>query len=135
MCDVDHFKLYNDLYGHPAGDSCLVSVSRAISSGCKRPGDLAARYGGEEFIVLLPDTDASGALFVAESIRVKVQELLIDHAASPVHKHVTISLGVSTATPASRESPQTLLAASDCALYEAKRAGRNRVCQRSILAA
>ncbi len=132
MCDVDHFKLYNDHYGHLAGDSCLISISHAISSFCKRPADLAARYGGEEFIVILPETDACGAVVVAESIRLGVQELAIDHAASPIHAYVTLSLGVSSTVPQSGGNPQALLEASDYALYEAKRAGRNRVCEKSI---
>ena len=83
MCDVDCFKLYNDHYGHLLGDDCLRSVSRAIGYCAKRPADLAARYGGEEFAVLLPSTNTEGAVFVAESIRMKVQDLMIDHAALP----------------------------------------------------
>ena len=132
MCDVDCFKLYNDHYGHLLGDDCLRSVSWAIGYCAKRPADLAARYGGEEFAVLLPNTNTEGAVFVAESIRMKVQDLMIDHAASPVHKYVTLSLGVSSVIPEYGANPQTLLEASDSALYEAKRAGRNQVCVKSI---
>lgn len=132
MCDVDCFKLYNDHYGHLLGDACLSSVSHAIDYCAKRPSDLAARYGGEEFAVLLPNTNAEGAIFVAESIRLKVQDLMIDHAVSPVHKYVTLSLGVASTVPEYDANPQTLLEASDSALYEAKRAGRNRVCLKSI---
>ncbi|MCK9362558.1 MAG: diguanylate cyclase [Syntrophales bacterium] len=135
MCDVDHFKLYNDHYGHPLGDVCLSSVSHVIDYCAKRPSDLAARYGGEEFVVLLPGTNAEGAVFVAESIRMRVQGLGIDHAASPVHKYVTLSLGVASLIPEYDANPQALLEAADNALYEAKRTGRNRVCVKSIDAA
>jgi diguanylate cyclase (GGDEF)-like protein/PAS domain S-box-containing protein len=132
MCDVDFFKLYNDHYGHLLGDVCLSTVSHAIDYCAKRPSDLAARYGGEEFAVLLPNTDAEGAVFVAESIRLRVQDLMIDHAFSPVHKYVTLSLGVASTVPEYDANPQTLLEASDSALYEAKHVGRNQVCLKSI---
>ena len=132
MCDVDCFKLYNDHYGHLLGDDCLCSLARAIDCCAKRPADLAARYGGEEFAVLLPNTSTEGAVFIAECIRMKVQDLMIDHAVSPVHKYVTLSLGVSSVIPEYGANPQTLLEASDSALYEAKRAGRNQVCVKSI---
>ncbi|MBA4422146.1 MAG: hypothetical protein C0390_03460 [Syntrophus sp. (in: bacteria)] len=132
MCDVDCFKLYNDHYGHLLGDVCLSSVSHAIDHCAKRPADLAARYGGEEFVVLLPNTNAEGAVFIAESIRLKVQDLMIDHAVSPVHKYVTLSLGVSSVIPEYNSNPQILLEASDSALYEAKRAGRNQVSVKPI---
>jgi diguanylate cyclase (GGDEF)-like protein len=127
MCDVDCFKLYNDHYGHLLGDDCLRSVAWAISYCAKRPADLPARYGGEEFAVLLPSTNAEGAVFVAESIRMKVQDLMIGHVASPVHQYVTLSLGVSCVIPEHGANPQSLLEASDSALYEAKQAGRNQV--------
>jgi diguanylate cyclase (GGDEF)-like protein/PAS domain S-box-containing protein len=132
MCDVDFFKLYNDRYGHLLGDVCLSSVAHAIDYCVKRPADLAARYGGEEFVVLLPNTNAQGAAFVAESIRLRVQSLMIEHAASPVHEYVTLSLGVASAVPEYDANPQTLLEASDRELYEAKRTGRNRVCAKSL---
>jgi diguanylate cyclase (GGDEF)-like protein/PAS domain S-box-containing protein len=127
MCDVDCFKLYNDNYGHLLGDDCLRLVARVINDCSNRPGDLAARYGGEEFAVLLPDTDTEGAVHVAESIRTKVQELKIVHAFSPAHEYVTLSLGVFSVIPEHGSNPQSLVEASDRALYEAKRAGRNQV--------
>ena len=127
MCDVDCFKLYNDNYGHLLGDDCLRSVAGVIKDCLNRPADLAARFGGEEFTVLLPDTNTEGAVYVAESIRTRVQDLMIVHAFSPVNKHVTLSLGVSTVLPEHKSNPQALIEASDRALYEAKRAGRNRV--------
>jgi len=135
MCDVDFFKLYNDHYGHPMGDICLSSVAHAIDYCVKRPADLAARYGGEEFAVLLPNTHAEGAAVVAESIRMKVQSLMIEHAASSVHQYVTLSLGVASAVPEYDADPRRLLEASDKELYEAKLTGRNKVCVRSISAA
>ena len=127
MCDVDCFKLYNDNYGHLLGDDCLRSVSRVINDCSKRPGDLGARFGGEEFAVLLTNTDNKDAVHVAESIRVKVQDLMIVHAFSPVHKYVTLSLGVESVFPQHDSNPQVLVEASDRALYDAKRACRNQV--------
>jgi len=132
ICDIDFFKLYNDRYGHLLGDVCLSSVAHAIDYCVKRPSDLAARFGGEEFVVLLPNTDHEGASFVAESIRLKVEDLMIEHADSPIHKNVTLSLGVATAVPRYDGDPQMLLDASDHELYEAKRTGRNKVSGKSI---
>jgi len=127
MCDIDCFKLYNDNYGHLSGDDCLRSVARAIDACSKRPGDLAARFGGEEFAVILPNTDKEGAVHLAESIRAGVQDLMIAHAFSPVYKYVTLSLGVFSVFPENDSNFQALVEASDRALYEAKRAGRNQV--------
>ena len=128
MLDVDHFKRYNDCYGHAAGDDCLSAVGGAIHEAIRRPSDLAARYGGEEFTVLLPNTDSSGALQVAEDILQAIRALQIEHAGHPLGK-VTASAGVATCQP-SRESvsPASLLKAADACLYAAKRAGRNRCC-------
>lgn len=127
VCDVDHFKRYNDYFGHQAGDECLRRVASALAGQAKRPADLAARYGGEEFAVILPDTDAEGAMLVAEGMRIAVGELEMAHAPNAVLPHVTISLGVAAAVPP-REAPTpgSLMAAADAALFEAKRAGRNR---------
>ncbi len=132
MCDVDSFKLYNDHYGHLLGDECLRAVARAVECCTKRPADLAARYGGEEFAVLLPNTTAEGAAAVAETIRQKVRGLMIDHAVSPADKYVTLSLGVAGVVPTGKSDPQTLLEASDSALYEAKKRGRNQVCVKFV---
>jgi len=126
MCDVDYFKLYNDNYGHQSGDDCLRAVARAIDDCAKRPADLVARYGGEEFVVILPNTSAEGAVHVAERIRTKIQDIMIVHAFSQVHNYVTLSLGVSSIIPENNGNPQLLVEASDSALYEAKRSGRNR---------
>ncbi|MET0015020.1 MAG: diguanylate cyclase [Sedimenticola sp.] len=127
MIDIDHFKLYNDRYGHRQGDECLIQVSRLIEKCLHRPSDLAARYGGEEFCCVLPDTPLEGAVDVAEAIRSIVIEEAIPHASSPVAAHVTLSLGVATLVPSSEKSPNDLILFADQVLYKAKSEGRNRV--------
>lgn len=134
MLDIDAFKHFNDHYGHPAGDGCLKSVARALQRAVHRPADLAARYGGEEFAVLLPETDACGARFLASHLLQAVDALRIPHVGSPVCPHVTLSIGVSchdgfVASSAAKEAlsaPSELLAAADRALYAAKAAGRHQ---------
>lgn len=123
MIDVDHFKAYNDQYGHPSGDRVLARVAAAMKAALRRPSDFIARYGGEEFAVILPETPLDGALMVAERLRQAVAELEISHTRSSAASHVTVSIGA-----ASSIAPETLplLLAADGALYEAKRAGRNR---------
>ena len=126
MIDVDHFKRYNDLYGHPAGDACLRLVGAAIREARVRSCDVVARYGGEEMAVLLPQTGRDGALAAAERIRRCVEALGIAHAGSPFG-YVTVSLGVAAFVPAGPEEAATrLLANADRALYMAKAGGRNR---------
>jgi len=127
LCDVDEFKLYNDTYGHQAGDDCLCSVARTIRECVKRSGDLVARYGGEEFAVVLPDTGGKGALEVADAIRVRVASLGIPHECSPVCAHLTVSLGISSAIPDGQSTLEILVRSADEALYRAKSGGRNRV--------
>jgi len=129
MIDVDHFKLYNDCYGHPQGDSCLQALARAVQlpGTPKRPGDLVARYGGEELVVLLPNTALHGAVATARTIQRAVADLHIAHAGSPVAAEVTLSIGVATLLPERHTEPRLLLAAADRALYAAKNSGRNRV--------
>jgi diguanylate cyclase (GGDEF)-like protein len=131
MCDVDYFKLYNDAYGHQAGDRCLQLVADAIGRALRHVNDLAARYGGEEFAVVLPDTDRTGAAHVAEAIHEAVGRLSIIHGFSDSGPHVTLSIGGATALSGIGASPEALVAAADEALYAAKRAGRNR----SVIAA
>ncbi|MFZ5534388.1 MAG: diguanylate cyclase domain-containing protein [Pseudomonadota bacterium] len=126
LIDVDHFKPYNDRYGHPVGDECLRRVAQAINGAISRASDLVARYGGEEFVVLLPGTPSAGAGRVAERIRQAVEALAIPHGASPVSDHVTISLGVAATDQAPGATPEALIQAADVALYQAKQAGRNR---------
>jgi diguanylate cyclase (GGDEF)-like protein len=125
MLDADHFKAYNDRFGHQAGDGVLRALAACILAKIRRPGDVAARYGGEEFIVILPDTDLAGAGQVAEAIRAGVEALAIPHAVEgPV---VTISVGVGLAVAGGSVTADDLLAAADGALYESKATGRNRV--------
>lgn len=126
MIDLDHFKQFNDNNGHLAGDRCLQSVAKAVSSSLRRPTDLAARYGGEEITVLLVDTDLSGASEVAEKIRQAVFDLQIAHAGSS-HHFVTVSIGVAATTPIPGHKAAKLLAAADGAMYRAKNDGRNRI--------
>ena len=126
MCDVDFFKGFNDAYGHSAGDDCLFAVAQAIRSNLKRAPDFVARYGGEEFVVILPETDAKGALHVAESIRRQVFTLGIEHNVSAVAPVVTISLGVSTIVPEGTIDPEFFVNTADKALYQAKSKGRNQ---------
>jgi diguanylate cyclase (GGDEF)-like protein len=126
LLDVDHFKPFNDHYGHLAGDDCLKHIAAALRSALHRPADLVARYGGEEFVVVLPDTDPSHATVVAETLRTAVEDLRIPHASSPSARSVTVSLGVASVTAVPDASPQGLVDAADQALYAAKRAGRNR---------
>jgi diguanylate cyclase (GGDEF)-like protein len=131
LCDVDCFKIYNDTYGHQAGDACLSQVAAAIGQAAKRSTDLAARYGGEEFIVVLPNTPSRGAIRVAEEIQMLVKKLALPHIASPVSQYVTLSLGIATYTPAPEISEAALIKAADEALYQAKNEGRDRYCLHS----
>ncbi len=124
--DIDHFKAYNDHYGHPQGDQCLIQVARALAASVTRPTDLVARCGGEEFAAVLPATGSAGATLLAEQMRARVLAQGLEHAHSATHSHVTISLGVATLVPQADESPQALVDLADAALYEAKSAGRNR---------
>ncbi|KAA0687240.1 diguanylate cyclase [Azospirillum brasilense] len=132
MLDVDQFKPYNDHYGHQAGDECLRAVAQFLAEQVMRPGDLIARYGGEEFVCLLPETDEDGAVQVAERLRQTVADRRLPHAVSHVADHVTISLGVATARPMPDDTPDRLTQLADGLLYEAKRAGRNRVCSGGV---
>ncbi|EJN14233.1 PAS domain S-box/diguanylate cyclase (GGDEF) domain-containing protein [Bradyrhizobium sp. YR681] len=127
MIDVDHFKAYNDEYGHPAGDACLRVVAQIIAAEMKRPGDLAARYGGEEFAMLLPNTDAAGCARIGERVRRAIREAGLVHAANGASGCVTVSLGGATCRPALERTAGvgTLIEAADQALYAAKEAGRD----------
>jgi diguanylate cyclase (GGDEF)-like protein len=127
LCDIDYFKLYNDLYGHPSGDACLQSVAAVLRDGATNPYDVVARYGGEEFALLLPGVEAADAAQVAQRLCAAVSALEIPHAGSHVSSHVTLSLGVATHTPLPGLRPGVLVRAADEALYQAKDEGRNRV--------
>lgn len=140
MVDVDHFKLYNDLYGHPQGDACLRQVTQALQSTCRRPADLVARYGGEEFMILLPQTPRQGAKHMAQHVHDAVGALGIFHAKSQTKHYVTVSVGIGClddastcwASPAHGLCASDLVGAADRALYSAKQAGRARSALRDI---
>lgn len=127
LCDVDHFKRYNDTYGHGQGDQCLRAVAQALRTAFARAGELAARIGGEEFAVLLPGLDHAGALAAAERARAAVAALAIPHAGSEVADHVTLSIGVAALDHSDPSHFDVMLHHADEALYRAKSAGRNRV--------
>lgn len=128
LLDLDHFKAYNDHYGHQAGDDCLRAVAAAMKARLGRPADLLARYGGEEFVCLLPETPLDGALAKADDLGRAVQELAIAHAAAATAPVVTISRGVAAMLPEQGHEPAELLQRADAMLYAAKHAGRNRSC-------
>ncbi len=127
LCDVDYFKYYNDYYGHLAGDDCLRKIAQTIKETVKRSADLVVRYGGEEFAVILPNTSGKNAEKVVELIRTAIHKLHINHSASRVSKYVTMSMGVASVIPTQVESPQSLIAKADEALYYAKEKGRDRI--------
>jgi diguanylate cyclase (GGDEF)-like protein len=126
MLDIDDFKHYNDTFGHRAGDRCLTRVAAVLHQSLQRAGDLVARYGGEEFAAILTSTDESGGAGAAERLRAAVEQLGAERSGDCTGG-VTISIGVAAGIPGEVSSPETLLAAADKALYEAKRAGRNRI--------
>ena len=127
LIDVDRFKHFNDRYGHLAGDDCLRALGQILAKEGRRTGDLVARYGGEEFVVLLPGTSLPDAFERARHTQQAVWSLAIEHAGTPAGI-VTVSLGVAVQIPSRQQSPDDLLRHADQALYQAKRAGRNRVC-------
>jgi diguanylate cyclase (GGDEF)-like protein len=127
MIDIDDFKVYNDLYGHPKGDACLVDVAAALERQVRTDVDLVARIGGEEFAMVMPGARLQTALAAAERARAGVESLRITHGGARAAGVVTVSVGVALATPAAGMAPDSLLEAADEALYQAKRNGRNRV--------
>jgi diguanylate cyclase (GGDEF)-like protein len=127
MCDIDHFKAYNDSYGHLAGDDCLRRVAGLMCTILERPADLVARFGGEEFICVLPETGLSGSMVIAEKLRGSVESMEIPHQYSPVAPMLTVSLGVATAVPHDEITSSDLISCADKQLYLAKQGGRNRV--------
>jgi diguanylate cyclase (GGDEF)-like protein len=129
MIDVDHFKTYNDRYGHPAGDECLRQVAHLLQRHAKRPGDLVARYGGEEFAMLLVNTDSAGARRVAEEVRVALVAMALPHHGNPAGI-VTVSIGLHAEEVGDGPlAGAVLVDRADHALYAAKAAGRNTVRQ------
>lgn len=127
LIDVDNFKLYNDNYGHVAGDQVLKNVARAMEASAVRSSDLSARYGGEEFAVILPGTDADGARTAGEKLREMVEALHIGHAHSVTSEWVTVSIGTATVIPKEDQIQSDLIRLADKRLYKAKQSGKNRV--------
>jgi diguanylate cyclase (GGDEF)-like protein len=132
MIDVDHFKLFNDTYGHPEGDVCLSRLGETLSGIAADTMGFAGRYGGEEFCLLLPNTDAARALEIGERVRVAVQNLAMPHCTSN-HGTVTVSVGVASTRPNDAERPGDLIEAADAALYAAKHRGRNAVVEHGFI--
>jgi diguanylate cyclase (GGDEF)-like protein len=132
MIDVDHFKLFNDTYGHPEGDACLSRIGETLSAIAVETMGFAGRYGGEEFCLLLPNTDAPQALEIGEMVRAAVQDLAMPHATSS-HRTVTVSVGVAGTKPSTAQRPGDLIEAADAALYAAKHRGRNAVVEHGFV--
>lgn len=128
LLDIDHFKAYNDTYGHGAGDDCLRRISLTLSEIIQRDVDKLARIGGEEFAILLPGTDTPGAEYVAHKLLLAVSTKDLPHGASCTADYVTVSIGIASTIPDKSLSPRTMFDAADKALYCAKEEGRNRVC-------
>ena len=127
FCDVDHFKLYNDTYGHIKGDQCLQIIAETLKENAFRSTDLVARYGGEEFAIILPDTVMSGAKIVAKRMCTAIHQQQIVHKQSKTAKWVTLSLGVVSINPVIKDDWKQFLVVADTALYEAKARGRNQI--------
>jgi diguanylate cyclase (GGDEF)-like protein len=132
MIDVDHFKLYNDTYGHPEGDACLSRLGETLSELAGETMGFAGRYGGEEFCLLLPNTSVARACEIGELVRMAVLELELPHATSS-HQRVTVSVGVACARPHHSQGCGDLIEAADAALYAAKHRGRNTVVEHGFV--
>ncbi len=127
LCDIDYFKRYNDLYGHPMGDRSLSQVAQAMVRASRRPADLVARYGGEEFAIILPNTSTRGAYKVAQAVNQQIHQLSIPHNGSDVSDRLTVTLGIATIVPSRDNRLHDLVEAADLALYHAKNHGRDRI--------
>jgi diguanylate cyclase (GGDEF)-like protein len=127
MLDIDHFKSYNDLYGHLAGDDCLKTLATSLNDSIKRGSDFIARYGGEEFSIVLLGTDMEGAVTVAEEIQKHLAELNVTHEGSTCSDKVTLSIGVAACVPEPQVGPEQIIAWADKALYRAKKKGKDRI--------
>jgi diguanylate cyclase (GGDEF)-like protein len=132
MIDVDHFKLFNDTYGHPEGDACLTRIGEALAAMAAETMGFAGRYGGEEFCLLLPNTGAAQALEIGEMVRAAIQGLAMPHITSS-HQTVTASVGVASIKPNTELRPGDLIEAADAALYAAKHRGRNAVVEHGFV--
>lgn len=126
MIDIDCFKLFNDTYGHQAGDTCLRGVADVLRTAAARPGDMVARYGGEEMVLLMPHTGMEGAVRMAERIHAMLADRALPFSASPVAEHITVSIGVSSMLPIRNANRSVLVQQADEGLYVAKESGRNR---------
>jgi diguanylate cyclase (GGDEF)-like protein/PAS domain S-box-containing protein len=131
MLDIDHFKQYNDHYGHLQGDACLKQVAQVLNSAATRARDLFARFGGEEFVLVLPETDEKSAAKIAERCRNLIFKEQIAHAASPTSQILTVSIGVSSITPSHQDAPLGFIEEADRRLYQAKQRGRNCIVKSS----
>jgi diguanylate cyclase (GGDEF)-like protein len=132
MIDVDHFKLFNDTYGHPEGDVCLSRLGETLAAIAAETMGFAGRYGGEEFCLLLPNTIAGRALEIGEMVRAAIQSLAMPHSTSS-HQTVTVSVGVACTKPNDTQRPGDLIEAADAALYAAKHRGRNAVVEHGFV--
>jgi diguanylate cyclase (GGDEF)-like protein len=132
MIDVDHFKLFNDSYGHPEGDVCLTRLGETLARIAAETMGLAGRYGGEEFCLLLPNTDSKRALEIGEMVRAAVESLAMPHCTSN-YQTVTVSVGVASTKPNNSQQPGDLIEAADAALYAAKHRGRNAVVEHGVV--
>jgi diguanylate cyclase (GGDEF)-like protein len=132
MIDVDHFKLFNDTYGHPEGDACLSRLGEILSGIAAETMGFAGRYGGEEFCLLLPNTGPARALEIGEMVRAAVQSLAMPHSTSS-YQTVTVSAGVACTKPNDTQRPGDLIEAADAALYAAKHRGRNAVVEHGFV--
>ena len=128
MIDIDYFKLYNDAYGHPQGDVCLISVAKVLRRSVSRSTDFVARYGGEEFAIILPNTDAPGAIHLAHQIQKNLANLNLEHNTHRSSSRVTLSIGIASMLPAVDSSSHEIILAADAALFQAKEQGRNCIC-------
>lgn len=126
IIDIDYFKEYNDFYGHAAGDACIKQIAQTLRRALPRKTDLLARYGGDEFACILPETNAAGALNVAEQLHTAVKRLQIRHIQPSQTGTVTLSMGIATAEPAPGSQVLTLIESADACLYESKNNGRNQ---------
>ena len=127
LLDIDHFKAFNDTYGHPGGDECLCAVAKTIAACVSRPADLAARYGGEEFVCVLPETDLDGAIAIAQRILNEIDALQIPLPGQNTVTHITLSIGLATMCCTTENTADSLVAEADRQLYRAKALGRNRL--------
>lgn len=132
LIDIDHYKQYNDSYGHIAGDLCLAEVAKLLKVQASNDKEIVARYGGEEFIIALPNKDKDGAIQIAKQIQEQLIEKNIEHKSSPIDKYLTVSIGIATCQPTTLVSPKKLIKEADEALYQAKDSGRNRWCYKTI---